>query len=150
MIKIAENKKAYHDYFILEKYEAGIVLTGTEMKSIRKRKVNLKDSFIVIKEGEAYLEGAHISPAPEGNIYNHEPMRRRKLLLHKKEIMKLFGKVKEEGLSLIPLTLYINDKAKVKLEISLAKGKKLYDKRETLAKKEATRQMERAIKSQNQ
>ena len=149
MIKITENKKAYHDYFVLEKFEAGIVLTGTEMKSIRKNRVNLKDSYVTIKDGEAFLEGAHISTFEEGNINNHEPVRSRKLLLHKKEIMKLLGKVKEEGLSIVPLTLYINDKAKVKVEIALAKGKKLYDKRETLAKKEADRQIERALKAKN-
>lgn len=149
MIKIAENKKAYHDYFILEKYEAGIALWGTEMKSIRKHRVNLKDSYIIVKDGEAFLEGAHISIFEEGNINNHEPLRRRKLLLHKKEIMKLYGKMKEEGLAIVPLVLYINDKAKVKVEIALVKGKKLYDKRETLAKKEAERQIERALKAKN-
>lgn len=149
MIKIAENKKAYHDYFILEKYEAGIALWGTEIKSIRKHRVNLKDSYIIVKDGETFLEGAHISIFEEGNINNHEPLRRRKLLLHKKEIMKLYGKMKEEGLAIVPLVLYINDKAKVKIEIALVKGKKLYDKRETLAKKEAKRQIERALKDKN-
>lgn len=149
MIKIAENKKAYHDYFVLEKYEAGIALWGTEMKSIRKHRVNLKDSYIIIKDREAFLEGAHISIFEEGNINNHEPLRRRKLLLHKKEIMKLYGRMKEEGLAIVPLVLYINDKSKVKVEIALVKGKKLYDKRETLAKKEAERQIERALKAKN-
>lgn len=149
MIKIAENKKAYHDYFVLEKYEAGIALWGTEIKSIRKHRVNLKDSYIVIKDGEAFLEGAYISIFEEGNINNHEPLRRRKLLLHKKEIMKLYGRMKEEGLAIVPLVLYINDKSKVKVEIALVKGKKLYDKRETLAKKEAERQIERALKAKN-
>lgn len=149
MKKIAENKKAFHDYFILEKLEAGIALTGTEMKSIRKNRVNLKDSYVAIKDGEAFLEGAHISTFEEGNINNHEPTRRRKLLLHKKEIMKLYGRVKEEGLAIVPLSLYINDKAKVKVSIGLAKGKKLYDKRATIAKKDADRQMERAIKNRN-
>ena len=147
MIKIAENRKATHDFFILEKYEAGIVLTGTEMKSIRKRRVNLKDSYGTIRNGELFLDGAHISPFEQGNIYNHEPLRTRKLLMHKREIMKLIGRIKEEGLTLVPLSLYINDKGKVKIELALAKGKKLYDKRDSQAKKEADRQIERALKS---
>ena len=147
MIKIAENRKATHDFFILEKYEAGIVLTGTEMKSIRRRRVNLKDSYGTIRNGELFLDGVHISPFEQGNIYNHEPLRTRKLLMHKREIMKLIGRIKEEGLTLVPLSLYINDKGKVKIELALAKGKKLYDKRETQAKKEADRQIERALKS---
>ena len=147
MIKIAENKKAYHDYFILETYEAGIVLTGTEMKSIRRRRVNLKDSYGMIKEGELYIEGMHISPFEEGNRYNHDPLRRRKLLLHRREINKLIGKIKEEGLTLVPLKIYINDQGKAKMEIGLAKGKKLYDKRQVMAKKEADRSIERAMKN---
>lgn len=147
MIKIAENRKATHDFFILEKYEAGIVLTGTEMKSIRKRRVNLKDSYGTIRNGELFLDGVHISPFEQGNIYNHEPLRTRKLLMHKREIMKLIGRIKEEGLTLVPLSLYINDKGKVKIELALAKGKKLYDKRDSQAKKEADRQIERALKS---
>lgn len=146
MIKLAENRKAYHDYFILDKFEAGIVLTGTEMKSLRKRRLNLKDSYGNIKNGEIFLDGVHISPFEEGNIYNHDPMRSRKLLLHKKEIMRLVGKIKEEGLTLIPLSFYINDNGKVKVEMALAKGKKLYDKRDALAKKEAARQIDRALK----
>lgn len=146
MIKLAENRKAYHDYFIIEKFEAGIVLTGTEMKSIRKRRLNLKDSFGSIRQGELYLDGVHISPFEEGNIYNHDPLRSRKLLLHKKEIMRLIGKIKEEGLTLVPLSFYLNDRGKVKVELALVKGKKLYDKRETLAKKEAKRQIDRAMK----
>lgn len=147
MIKIAENRKATHDFFILEKYEAGIVLTGTEMKSVRKRRVNLKDSYGTIRNGELFLDGVHISPFEQGNIYNHEPLRTRKLLMHKREIMKLIGRIKEEGLTLVPLSLYINDKGKVKIELALAKGKKLYDKRDSQAKKEADRQIERALKS---
>lgn len=146
LIKLAENRKAYHDYFILDKFEAGIVLTGTEMKSLRKRRLNLKDSYGNIKNGEIFLDGVHISPFEEGNIHNHDPLRSRKLLLHKKEIMRLIGKIKEEGLTLVPLSFYINDNGKVKVEIALAKGKKLYDKRDALAKKEATRQIDRALK----
>lgn len=146
MIKLAENRKAYHDYFIIDKFEAGIVLTGTEMKSLRKRRLNLKDSYGNIKNGEIFLDGVHISPFEEGNIHNHDPLRSRKLLLHKKEIMRLIGKIKEEGLTLVPLSFYINDNGKVKVEIALAKGKKLYDKRDVLAKKEAARQIDRAMK----
>ena len=146
MIKLAENRKAYHDYFIIEKFEAGIVLTGTEMKSLRKRRLNLKDSYGSIRSGELFLDGVHISPFEEGNIHNHDPLRSRKLLLHKKEIMRLIGKIKEEGLTLVPLSFYINDNGKVKVEIALVKGKKLYDKRDTLAKKEAQRQIDRAMK----
>ncbi len=146
MIKLAENRKAYHDYFIIDKFEAGIVLTGTEMKSLRKRRLNLKDSYGNIRNGEIFLDGVHISPFEEGNIHNHDPLRSRKLLLHKKEIMRLIGKIKEEGLTLVPLSFYINDNGKVKVEIALAKGKKLYDKRDVLAKKEAARQIDRAMK----
>lgn len=148
VIKIADNKKAYHDYFILETYEAGIELTGTEMKSIRRRRVNMKDSYGMIKKGELFIEGMHISPFEEGNRFNHDPLRRRKLLLHRREIDKLIGKIKEEGLTLVPLKLYINDKGKAKMEIGLAKGKKLYDKRQVMAKKEADRSIERAMKNQ--
>ncbi|KAF0091197.1 MAG: SsrA-binding protein [Fusobacteria bacterium] len=146
LIKLAENRKAYHDYFIIDKFEAGIVLTGTEMKSLRRRRLNLKDSYGNIRNGEIFLDGVHISPFEEGNIHNHDPLRSRKLLLHKKEIMRLIGKIKEEGLTLVPLSFYINDNGKVKVEIALAKGKKLYDKRDVLAKKEAARQIDRAMK----
>jgi SsrA-binding protein len=146
LIKLAENRKAYHDYFIIDKFEAGIVLTGTEMKSLRKRRLNLKDSYGNIRNGEIFLDGVHISPFEEGNIHNHDPLRSRKLLLHKKEIMRLIGKIKEEGLTLVPLSFYINDNGKVKVEIALVKGKKLYDKRDVLAKKEAARQIDRAMK----
>lgn len=146
MIKIAENRKATHDFFILDQFEAGIVLTGTEMKSIRRRRVNLKDSYGTIRTGELFLEGVHISPFEEGNIHNHEPLRSRKLMMHRREIDKLIGRIKEEGLTLVPLSLYINDRGKVKIELALAKGKKLYDKRATQAKKEADRHIERALK----
>lgn len=146
MIKLAENRKAYHDYFIIEKFEAGIVLTGTEMKSLRRRRLNLKDSYGTIRNGEIFLDSVHISPFEEGNIYNHDPLRSRKLLMHKKEIMRLIGKIKEEGLTLIPLSFYINDNGKVKVELALAKGKKLYDKRDSIAKKEAERQIQRVLK----
>jgi len=146
LIKLAENRKAYHDYFIIEKFEAGIVLTGTEMKSLRKRRLNLKDSYGTIRSGELFLDGVHISPFEEGNINNHDPLRSRKLLMHKKEIMRLIGKIKEEGLTLVPISFYINDNGKAKVEMALVKGKKLYDKRATLAKKEAQRQIERGMK----
>lgn len=149
MMKIADNKKAYHDYFILEKMETGIVLTGTEMKSIRKRRINLKDSYGTVREGEIFLEGVHISPFEEGNRFNHEPLRSRKLLLHKKQISRLIGKMKEEGLTLVPLSFYFNERGKVKVSLGLAKGKKLYDKRHVLAKKESDRQIQRALKEKN-
>jgi len=146
LIKLAENRKAYHDYFIIEKFEAGIVLTGTEMKSLRKRRLNLKDSYGNIRNGELFLDGVHISPFEEGNINNHDPLRSRKLLMHKKEIMRLIGKIKEEGLTLVPISFYIKDNGKVKVQIALVKGKKLYDKRDALAKKEAQRHIERSLK----
>ncbi len=149
-MNIAENRKARHDYFILETFEAGIVLTGTEMKSVRKRRVNLKDSYGTIREGEVFLEGMHISPFEEGNRYNHEPLRSRKLLLHKREIRRLIGKIKEEGLTLIPLAMYLNERGKAKISLGLAKGKKLYDKRDALAKKESDRQIQRALKDRTQ
>ena len=143
---IANNKKAYHDYFIEDKIEAGIELFGTEVKSIRQGSVNLKDSWINIKDGEAFIMGMHISPYEKGNIFNKDPLRVRKLLLHRKEIDKLFGLVKQDGYSLIPTSLYLKG-SYVKIEVALAKGKKLYDKRESEAKKSAKRDMERAIKS---
>ncbi len=142
---IANNKKAYHDYFILEKFEAGIELFGTEVKSIRQGSVNLKDSWVSIKDGEMYVLGMHISPYEKGNIFNKDPLRVRKLLMHKKEIMRLFGQVKQDGISIVPLSLYFKG-SKVKLEIASVKGKKLYDKREDAAKKSAKRDMERAMK----
>lgn len=142
---IAQNKKAYHDYFIEDTYEAGIVLQGTEIKSIRSGRVNLRDSYAQIKNGEVFLFGMHISPYEQGNRYNHDPLRTRKLLLHRREINKLIGETKEAGYSLVPVKLYIkNGYAKVLL--GLAKGKKKYDKREELKKKEAKRDIERAFR----
>ena len=142
---IANNKKAFHDYFILEKFEAGIVLTGTEIKSIRQGAVNLKDSWVSVKEGEAYVLGMHISPYEKGNIFNKDPLRVRKLLLHKREIHKLIGQVTQDGLSIVPLSLYLKG-SRAKLEIAVVKGKKLYDKREDAAKKDAKRDIERAVR----
>lgn len=146
---IAQNRKARHDYFIEETYEAGIVLRGTEIKSIRAGRVNLKDSFARVENGEMYLYNMHISPYEQGNRYNHDPVRTRKLLLHKKEINKLIGDTKEQGYSLIPLKLYIkNGYAKVLL--GLGKGKRKYDKREDLKRREAKREIERAFKAKQQ
>ena len=143
--RIAQNKKAFHDYFVLETYEAGIELFGTEVKSIRGGKVNLKDSWCSIDSGEIFVNGMHISPYEQGNIFNRDPMRVRRLLMHKREIMRLLGTTKQQGLTLIPLSIYfLNGRAK--LEIGLCKGKKLYDKRETAAKKDAQSDMERAVK----
>ncbi len=140
---IANNKKARHDYFILETYEAGIVLTGTEIKSIRQGKVNLKESYVKVGSGEAIIRGMHISPYDHGNIFNVDPLRDRKLLLHKKEIRKIEQKMKEKGLTVVPLSLYINEDGRAKLEIALAKGKHLYDKRDDIARKDAARRMQR-------
>lgn len=142
---IANNKKAYHDYFVLETYEAGIELFGTEIKSIRKGKVNLKDSFCSVDNGEMFVIGMHISPYEMGNRFNRDPMRKKKLLLHKREIMKLFGESQQQGLSIVPLSLYILN-GRAKLEIGLCKGKKLYDKRAVEAKKAANRTIEREFK----
>ena len=142
---IAKNKKAYHDYFILETYEAGIELFGTEIKSIRLGRVNLKDSFCSVDDGEMYAIGMHISPYEMGNRFNRDPMRKKKLLLHKKEIMKLFGQSQQQGLSIIPLELYIK-KGRAKLQIGLCKGEQLYDKRAVQAKKDSDRTIERAMK----
>ncbi|MBQ1272318.1 MAG: SsrA-binding protein SmpB [Clostridia bacterium] len=142
---IANNKKAYHDYFVEEKFEAGISLVGTEVKSIRQGKVNLKDSYCSIKNGEMMLLAAHISPYEKGNIFNKDPLRERKLLMHRKEIDRLFGKVKQDGYSIIPLQIYLKGPY-VKVEIGLCKGKKLYDKRESAAQKSAKRDMERSMK----
>ena len=142
---VATNKKAYHDYFVLEKYEAGIELFGTEIKSIRAGRVNLKDSFCSIDDGEMFVIGMHISPYEMGNRFNRDPLRKKKLLLHKKEIMKLFGESQQQGLSIIPLELYIK-KGRAKLSNGLCKGKKLYDKRAVQAKKDANRTIEREFK----
>lgn len=145
---IARNKKAGFDYFILSTYEAGIALFGTEIKSIRQGRVNLKDSYCEFKDGEVFIRGMHISPYEQGNIFNRDPMRLKKLLLHKKEIMSLFGKTKQDGLALIPLSLYFSG-SRVKVELGLCRGKKNYDKRDTIAKKEASREMEKRLKEQN-
>ncbi len=145
---ISNNKKAYHDYFIDEKIEAGIALFGTEVKSVRAGNVNLKDSYVSLRTGEAILIGMHISPYEQGNIFNRDPLRERKLLLHKKEIMRLIGKTKEKGYSLIPLSVYFLG-SKAKVELGLARGKKAYDKREAIAGRDAKRNMERALKERN-
>ena len=145
---IANNKKAQHDYFILEKYEAGISLAGTEVKSLRQGRVNLKDSWCSIVKGELFVNGMHISPYDHGNIWGKDPMRVRKLLMHKREINKLFGTLQQQGLSLIPLSIYFKGSI-VKLELGLCKGKKLYDKREDAARKSAKRDIDRAMKEQN-
>lgn len=142
---IAQNKKANHDYFIEETYEAGIVLQGTEIKAIRAGRVNMKDSYARIINGEVFLVGMHISPYEQGNRYNHDPLRTRKLLLHKKQIDKLIGETKEVGYALVPLKMYLKN-GFAKVLIGLAKGKKNYDKRETLKKKEAKREVERAFR----
>ena len=143
---VAKNSKAYHDYFIEEKYEAGIELAGTEVKSIRQGHVNLKDSFCLIKDGEMSVIGMHISPYEKGNIFNKDPLRVRKLLLHKLEIRRLMSKIKEKGYTLVPLQVYFKGSL-VKVEIGLARGKKLYDKRDDLAKKDAKREIDRAFKA---
>ena len=143
---IAENRKARNEYFVLESYEAGIELVGTEVKSIRQGSVNLKDSWCSIDNGELFIRGLHISPYEKGNIFNKDPLRVRKLLMHKKEINKLFGTIKQEGLTLIPLSLYFKD-SRVKVQVGLCKGKKLYDKRETAAKRDAMREIDRSVKS---
>ena len=145
---IANNKKAYHDYFIDETYEAGIALHGTEVKSMRMGKCSVKESFIRIEGGEVFVYGMHISPYEKGNIFNKDPMRVKKLLMHRYEINKLEGKIKEKGYTLVPLQVYFKD-GKVKVEIGLARGKKLYDKRETIAKKDARRETEREFKVRN-
>ncbi|MBS6762973.1 SsrA-binding protein SmpB [Eubacterium sp. am_0171] len=145
---IANNKKAYHDYFILEKYEAGIVLHGTEVKSLRMGQCSIKEAFIRIENGEIFIYGMHISPYEKGNIFNKDPLRVRKLLLHKNEINKLFGKMKEQGNTLVPLKVYFSDSL-VKVEIGLAKGKKMYDKREDIAKKDQKREAQREFKVRN-
>lgn len=142
---IARNKKAYHDYFVLDTYEAGLELYGTEIKSIRQGRVNLKDSFCSVDNGEMFAIGMHISPYEQGNIFNRNPMRKKKLLLHKKEIMKLFGQSQQQGLSIVPLEIYIKN-GRAKLQIGLCKGKKLHDKREVAAKRDAMRTIERTIK----
>lgn len=142
---IAQNKKAYHDYFVNETIEAGIELCGTEVKSIRNGRVNLKDSWCSIVDGEIFINGMHISPYEQGNIFNKDPLRVRRLLMHKREIMRLFGLVGQDGYSLIPLSLYFKG-SRVKVSVGLCKGKKLYDKRADMAERSAKRDIERAIK----
>ncbi len=145
---IANNKKAYHDFFILDTYEAGIALHGTEVKSLRMGKCSIKESFIRIENGEVFIYGMHISPYEKGNIFNKDPLRIRKLLLHKAEINKLLGKIKEKGMSVVPLKVYLKGSL-VKVEIGLAKGKKLYDKRDDIAKKDQQREAQRDFKVRN-
>lgn len=145
---ISQNKKAYHDYFIEEKYECGIELAGTEVKSLRMGQVNIKDSYASIDNGEVWLKGMHISPYEKGNIFNRDPLRQRKLLMHKFEIRKLIGKIKEQGYSLVPTSVYFKGQ-RIKIELGLARGKKNYDKRQTIAANSAKREMERKLKEFN-
>ncbi len=145
---IAQNKKARHDYFIEETFEAGIVLSGTEVKSIRQGKVSIKDSYAIIKSEEVFIFGMHVSPYEQGNIFNKDPLRDRKLLMHRYEINKLIGSIQQKGMSLVPIELYFRN-GKVKLELGLGKGKKLYDKREDIAKKDAMREIDRRMKESN-
>ena len=146
--QIAQNRKAFHEYFILEKFEAGIELFGTEVKSIRQGTVNLKDSFCSVKDGELFVRGLHISPYEKGNIFNRDPLRTRRLLMHKREIRNLHARIRQEGLTLIPLSMYFSDSL-VKLQLGLAKGKKLHDKREVSAERDAGREMDRQRKERN-
>ena len=146
---IARNKKAYHDYFVLESFEAGIELFGTEVKSVRQGKVNLKDAWCSIEKGEIYVNGMHISPYEFGNIFNRDPMRKRRLLMHKREINRLYGQLKQQGLTLIPLSAYFN-RGRLKIQVGLCKGKKNYDKRESIARKDAEREAARELRSRNQ
>ncbi len=146
--QVAQNKKAYHDYYIEEKFEAGIELFGTEVKSVRAGNVNLKDSFCSVKNGELFVIGMHISPYEKGNIFNRDPVRQRRLLMHKREIIRLYSKMKLDGLTLIPLSVYFKD-SRVKVEIALARGKKLHDKRESEARRDAGREIDRTIKERN-
>ena len=145
---VAQNKKAYHDYFVEEKFEAGIELSGTEVKSIRLGTINLKDAYCSVKNGEVFALGMHISPYEKGNIFNKDPVRPKKLLMHKREIMKLYGQIKQDGLALIPLSVYLKGSL-VKVELGLCKGKKLHDKRESSPRKDAEREMDRKIKEKN-
>ena len=145
---IADNRKAFHDYFVLERYEAGIELAGTEVKSIRAGQVNLKDSYCTVKNGELFVRAMHISPYEHGNIFNKDPVRPRRLLMHKREIAKLNARVMQDGVALVPLSLYFKD-SRVKVELGLCKGKKLHDKRDSAAERESKRDMERAMKERN-
>ena len=146
--QIAANRKAFHDYFVEERFEAGIVLHGTEVKSLRQGAVNLKEAFCHVKNGELFVQGMHISPYEKGNIFNRDPLRPKKLLMHKREIARLYGKVKQEGYALIPLRLYLKGPL-VKMELGLCKGKKLHDKRNSEAQKDARRDMDRTVKEYN-
>ena len=146
---MASNRKAYHDYFIEETFEAGIALVGTEVKSLRSGRITLRDSYAELRSGELYLVGVHISPYEQGNVWNHDPMRVRKLLLHRREIERLEGRVNERGYSVVPTKVYFKD-GRAKVELGLAHGKKLYDKRADLAKKDAQRDMERSLKERSQ
>lgn len=145
---MAKNREATHEYFIIEDFEAGIELSGTEVKSIRKGNVSLKDSWCFVKDGELFIRHMHIAPYEQGNIFNKDPLRPRRLLMHKRQIMYLFGKTKQEGFAIIPLSLYFNG-SRVKVKIALCKGKKLYDKREDIANRDTKRQMDRAMKERN-
>jgi SsrA-binding protein len=147
--QVARNRKARHDYFIIDTFECGIVLTGTEIKSVRAGRLNLKDGYASIKDGEVWLWNVHISPYEKGSYYNHEPVRPRKLLLHKHEIMRLVGKVREKGLTLVPLSVYIKDGKRAKVELALVKGKSQHDKRDTIAERDAKRSMEKALKNRD-
>ena len=146
--QISKNRKAYHDYFVEESFEAGIALSGTEVKSIRQGTMNLKDSYCTIKDGEIFVRGMHISPYEKGNIFNKDPLRMRKLLMHKREITKLFNAIKQDGLTIIPLSVYLKGQ-RVKVQVGLCRGKKLYDKREDASRRDAKREMERAIKEKS-
>ena len=146
--EIASNRKAFHDYFVLERFEAGIELFGTEVKSIRAGQVNLKDSYCTIREGELFVRGMHVSPYEKGNIFNRDPVRTRRLLMHKREIRKLGDRVAQDGVALVPLSLYFKD-SRVNVELGLCKGKKLYDKRDSDAERNARRDMDRAMKERN-
>ena len=145
---VAHNKKAYHDYYVNEVFEAGIELFGTEVKSMREGKVNLKDSYCFIKDSEIFVRGMHVSPYEKGNIFNKDPLRERRLLMHKREILRIFGQIKQEGLTVIPLQIYFKN-SRIKVEIALCKGKKLYDKRDSIAERDAKREIDRTLKSQN-
>lgn len=146
--EITSNRKAFHEYFVLERFEAGIELAGTEVKSIRAGNVNLKDAFCTIKDGELFVRGMHISPYEHGNIFNKDPVRPRRLLMHKREIVKLNARIMQDGVALIPLSLYFKD-SRVKVELGLCKGKKLHDKRDSIAARDAKREMDRAMKERN-
>ncbi len=146
--EITTNRKAFHEYFVLERFEAGIELAGTEVKSIRAGSVNLKDAFCTVKNGELFVRGMHISPYEQGNIFNRDPVRARRLLMHKREIMKLNARVMQDGVALIPLSLYFKD-SRVKVELGLCKGKKLHDKRDSEAERQSKRDIDRMMKERN-